>query len=75
MRSVVLAVLFSCAALGRTGAAEPAPAPPATPYVPKTAKERLSDKTSDEQRVNDCKVSPERRAHARPTTCPWDAGS
>src|SRR3546814_15199700 len=36
----------------------------------KTGKERLSDKASDEQRVNDCKVPPERRgASHRPTEC------
>ncbi|HEY9536393.1 MAG TPA: hypothetical protein VIS03_02275 [Kiloniellaceae bacterium] len=36
----------------------------------KTGKERLSDKASDEQRVNDCKVPPERRgASQRPTEC------
>ena len=29
--------------------------------LPKTAKERLSDKASDEQRVNDCKVPAECR--------------
>lgn len=41
----------------------------------KTGKERLSDKGSDEQRVDDCKVPQARRTRARPTTCPWDAGS
>jgi hypothetical protein len=34
-----------------------------------TLKERLSDKASDEQRVNDCKVPPEKRSRARPTDC------
>jgi hypothetical protein len=33
----------------------------------KTSKERLSDKASDEQRIDDCRVSPERRGSvARP---------
>jgi hypothetical protein len=41
----------------------------------RTGKERLSDKASDEQRVDDCKVSQARRTKARPTSCPWDAGS
>ena len=39
-----------------------------------TAKERLSDKASDQQRVDDCKVPPAKRTRARPTACPWDAG-
>ncbi len=41
----------------------------------KTAKERLSDKGSDEQRVDDCKVPQARRTRPRPTACPWDLGS
>jgi hypothetical protein len=40
-----------------------------------TGKERLSDKASDEQRVDDCKVPPERRTRHRPTACPWDLRS
>ncbi|WP_244849667.1 hypothetical protein [Caballeronia sp. SL2Y3] len=37
---------------------------------PKTLKERLGDKASDEQRVDNCKVPPERRgAKARPDAC------
>jgi hypothetical protein len=34
-----------------------------------TGKERLSDKASDEQRVDDCKVPPSRRTRPRPTSC------
>jgi hypothetical protein len=34
-----------------------------------TSKERLSDKASDEQRVNDCKVPPMKRTRPRPTDC------
>jgi hypothetical protein len=35
-----------------------------------TLKQRLSDKASDEQRVNDCKVPPERRGQSRrPAEC------
>ena len=37
--------------------------------VPKTGKERLGDKASDEQRVDDCKVPPARRTRVRPTSC------
>ena len=40
-----------------------------------TGKERLSDKASDEQRVDDCKVPKERRTRARPVACPWDLRS
>jgi hypothetical protein len=35
----------------------------------RTGKERLSDKASDEQRVNDCKVPPAKRTRVRPTDC------
>ena len=39
-----------------------AAAPPPDGSAPvRTGKERLSDKGSDEQRVDDCKVPPERR--------------
>jgi hypothetical protein len=41
---------------------------PETPVV-RTGKERLSDKASDEQRVNDCRVPPTRRTRARPVAC------
>lgn len=42
----------------------------------RTGKERLSDKASDEQRVNDCKVPPERRGRStRPPDCTADLGS
>lgn len=39
-----------------------------------TGKERLSDKASDQQRLDDCKVPPARRTRPRPTGCPWDRG-
>lgn len=35
----------------------------------RTGKERLTDKSSDEQRVDDCKVPPAKRTRARPTGC------
>ncbi len=41
---------------------------PETPAM-RTGKERLTDKASDEQRVNDCKVPPARRTRPRPTEC------
>lgn len=77
MRPIVLvwAVLLAGAtcspamAAGRVSAA-------ATPSgIHLTGKERLSDKGSDEQRMDDCKVPPARRTRARPTACPWDLGS
>jgi len=44
---------------------------PAAPRKPgDTLKSRLSDKASDEQRIDDCKVPPERRGpKKRPTEC------
>lgn len=36
----------------------------------KTGKERLGAKWTDEQRVDDCKVPPDKRSRPRPTTCP-----
>jgi hypothetical protein len=35
----------------------------------RTGKERLTDKGSDEQRVDDCKVPAGRRTRPRPTDC------
>jgi hypothetical protein len=35
----------------------------------RTGKERLTDKASDEQRVNDCKVPPAKRTRPRATDC------
>jgi hypothetical protein len=40
-----------------------------TPAASKTGKERLSDKGSDEQRLDDCKVAQARRTKARPADC------
>jgi hypothetical protein len=42
----------------------------------RTGKERLGGKASDEQRVDNCKVPPERRGTApRPNTCREDAST
>ena len=57
-----LALLIACAPLDRVAAAT------------KTGKERLTDKASDEQRVDDCKVPPARRTRARPTNCAGAGG-
>ena len=52
--------------------AQGVPAPAGTPV--KTGKERLSDKASDEQRVDNCKVPPDRRGpRPRPDSCGHDA--
>ncbi len=48
----------------QTGASGPVRTGPA-----RTGKERLSDKASDEQRSNDCKVPPIRRTRPRPSDC------
>jgi hypothetical protein len=51
------------------GAAAPARADDQAQEPLRTGKERLSDKPSNEQRVDDCKVPPARRTRPRPTTC------
>ena len=42
---------------------------PAVSTATRTGKERLTDKASDEQRVDDCKVPPAKRTRPRPTNC------
>ena len=42
---------------------------PAVSASSRTGKERLTDKASDEQRIDDCKVPPARRTRARPAGC------
>ena len=50
------------------GSAQAATTQPAAPV--RTSKERLGNKWSDEQRVDNCKVSPERRGpRPRPERC------
>jgi hypothetical protein len=68
---MMIALSFS---LARAQDAAPAPAPnvpqAATTMRPQTLKERLGDKASDEQRVDNCKVPPERRgSKTRPDGC------
>ncbi len=74
MRALACAALLAFSAVSPGRAAEPEPRP-RQPQPPRTAKERLSGKDSDEQRVNDCKVPPERRTRPRPAACPWEFGS
>jgi hypothetical protein len=71
----VLAASLLLALPGVSAHADDAPATQAsatqTPQPVKTGKERLSDKASDEQRVDNCKVPPERRGtKMRPSDCP-----
>lgn len=75
MRFVLLAALLTFAAFGPAISAEKDRSPPTTFAVVKTGKERLSDKASDEQRVDDCKVPIGRRTRDRPVSCPWDVRS
>ena len=81
MRALFRAALLASVVAAPGRAAEPEPErPPQRPQaipapMPKTAKERLSGKDSDEQRVDDCKVPPERRTRPRPAACPWEFGS
>ena len=75
MHAIIPAVLLGYTMLNPVQATEPRRDAAAPQAPPKTAKERLSDKASDEQRVNDCKVSAERRTRIRPTQCPWEVGS
>ena len=75
MHTIIALILLGYTMLSPAQATEPTRDAP-TPQAPlKTAKERLSDKASDEQRVNDCKVPAERRTRPRSTRCPWDVGS
>lgn len=50
--------------------ASPSPGQEATGDAGKSAKERLSDKASDEQRVDNCRVPPERRGTKSRPDCP-----
>ena len=78
MKPVPLAFLLACAAACPAFAASaggPDAAGPPPPAPARTGKERLGDKGSDEQRVDDCKVPAARRTRDRPAACPWDVGS
>jgi hypothetical protein len=75
MRTIIPVIFLAYAMLNPAQAAEPTRDAAAPQASLKTAKERLSDKASDEQRVNDCKVLAERRTRARSSRCPWDVGS
>jgi hypothetical protein len=74
MRRIILAALLVVCIIGPGIPADRNQPAAATGDV-RTGKERLSDKASDEQRVDDCKVPPARRTRARLTNCYSDAGS
>jgi hypothetical protein len=64
-------VLALCPAVIQADDSVPAETVVTPPTPEKTGKERLSDKASDEQRVDNCKVPPERQGtKARPSDCP-----
>jgi hypothetical protein len=76
MRTTMLGILLSTVLLVRiVPAAEPEHSAVRTSQNAFTGKERLSNKASDEQRVDDCKIAPGRPTRARPTGCPWDIRS
>ena len=76
IRAAMLALFVALPAVAAEPQRPSAPQTPPRPVPPPlTAKERLSGKASDEQRVDDCKVPPERRTRPRPTACPWEFGS
>lgn len=73
MRTAVLAAAIALSS-GIAQAQPSAGARPATSESPapvRTGKERLGNKWSDEQRVDNCKVPPEKRGtKSRPDACP-----
>jgi hypothetical protein len=78
MRAVIASILLGCFATGPIQAGQDEATPSAAPAQPtgsRTGKERLGEKATDEQRVDDCNVPPGRRTRARPVTCPWDVES
>jgi hypothetical protein len=75
MRTALLAVAIALssgiAQAQPVAATRPVTSEPAAPV--RTGKERLGNKWSDEQRVDNCKVPPDKRGtRARPNACPWD---
>jgi hypothetical protein len=80
LKWIVTASVLAASAILAASVAADEPVPTAAPSaqspseqtsVPvKTGKERLSSKAADEQRVDNCKVPPERRGTTvRPDTC------
>ena len=75
VRPVILLVILFASVAGHIGCAESSQIASEVATPAATGKERLSDKGSDEQRVNDCKVPVARRTHERSRECPWDVRS
>ena len=69
MNRSMIAILAGLA-FGWSGATALAAEASTAPRATETLKERLSDKASDDQRVNNCHVPPERRGtKPRPVDC------
>ena len=63
-KHLLLAFILCCCLANAPFAQEaPEPAAPASESPTKTGKERLGPKWTDEQRVNNCNVPPEKRGH------------
>ena len=70
MRSIVLAIIIAPLLAGSASAVAANSSVKAEVSGPaRTGKERLSEKGSDEQRVDDCKVPLARRTRERPSDC------
>ena len=68
--SVIAYVFVALLAMGGAASAHAATAADTAASEPKTLKERLGDKASDDQRVDNCKVPvAERGSKARPDDC------
>jgi hypothetical protein len=75
MRAIIASILLGCfVTAGSVQASQyEAASVPAQPTATRTGKERLGEKATDEQRVDDCNVPPGHRTRPRPVACPWDA--
>ena len=72
LRGAVMGLALAVGAAGALAQGAPAATPVKT-GPDKTGKERLADKASDEQRVDNCKVPPDRRGpKPRPDSCAHD---
>ncbi|MDR5838093.1 hypothetical protein [Caballeronia sp. LZ034LL] len=70
MKALTLSLCLYVALHGVAHATQASAPVAASAAEPKTLKERLGDKASDEQRVDNCHVRPERRGtKVRPDTC------
>lgn len=71
--ALALAIALSSGVAQAQPAAAPGPAASERSTPVRTGKERLGNKWSDEQRLDNCKVPPEKRGtKERPDTCPPD---